>query len=121
MVVEDDRDVRAALVRTLAPHYTVTETASAEHALDLVLDGFTFDVIVCDLHLEGWSGADLYKRLSRRGDPHTSRFVILSGLDVAARYPALAVELGERLLAKPMMPAALVATLASVRRAGMMA
>jgi CheY-like chemotaxis protein len=91
----------------------VTETGSAELALDLLLDGGQFDVVLCDMGLDGWSGADLYRRLVRRGDPHAARFVILSGLDVRSCRPDLAAELGDRLLMKPIRPAALLDALAA--------
>lgn len=113
--MDDDAPCGAVLRRILAPSYVVTEAHNAELALDLVIAGHRFDVVVCDMRLDGWSGADLYRRLGRRCDPHTGCFVILSGQDVPADHPALAAELGSRLLAKPISPAALLDTLAAVR------
>ena len=66
---------------------------------------------MADTGLAGWSGGDLYRRLSRRRDPHACRLVILSGLDLRAAHPALASALGDRILEKPIAPAALLAAL----------
>lgn len=115
LVVEDDVHFLPALCRILERHYVVTETRTAESALDLVLGGYEFDIILSDMGLAGWSGGDLYKRLARRRDPHAGRVVILSGLDVAVVHPALAADLGDRVLAKPISPAALLAALQTVR------
>ena len=114
LVVENDPQFRRVLLRHLASCYETIEVTTAELALDLVLNGDEFDVIVCDMGLDGWSGGDLYRRLVRRRDPHASRFVMLSGLDVRARHPGLAAELGERLLEKPIGREALLSLLATV-------
>ena len=116
LVVDDDRDCRRMLVRVLQAHYRVMDVASAEIALELLLTGYSFDVILCDMGMDGWSGADLYKRLQRKGNPHAARFVMLTGEDVAGRNPALASQLIGRLLRKPVDPAELLEVLTTIRR-----
>jgi CheY-like chemotaxis protein len=115
LLVDDDSDHRRVLTRVLARHYRVTEVSTAELALDLVLGGREYDVILCDMCLDGWSGGDLYRRLARVGDPHASRFVMFSGTDVRTRHPALAAELGDRLLQKPLDGAIMIRVLRTTR------
>ena len=115
LVVDDDALHRTMLVRVLGGHYEVVEAATAEVALDLILCGARFDVVLSDMCLDGWSGGDLHRRLHRRGDPHASVFVMLSGFDVAERCPRTAATLGGRVLRKPFVPKALLAALADVR------
>jgi CheY-like chemotaxis protein len=114
LVVENDVHYVPVLRRILGERYELMETRSAESALDLVLDGYQFDLIVADMGLDGWSGGDLYRRLSRRRDPHACRLVILSGLDVRAAHPALANDLGDRILAKPIAAPDLLAALEDI-------
>ena len=114
LIVDDDRDCRRLLRRLLDEQYRVSEVGSAEAALELVLYGQGFDAVLCDLTMDGWSGADLYTRLVRRGNAHASRFVILSGDDVPARRPDLAAALGERILRKPFSAVALHRMLSNV-------
>lgn len=114
LIIEDEHDMRSLLTRVLEPAYFVEAVDSAERALDLILSGHTYDVVLCDMRLEGWSGGDLHKRLVRRGDPHASRFVIISGFDVAACYPSLEEELGRPILRKPAEPSLVRAAVAAV-------
>jgi CheY-like chemotaxis protein len=102
LLIEDDPVQRAAIARLLASHYTVVATENAEDAVDIIMNGHQFEVVLCDLGLEGWSGVDLYRKLRRRRDRHAAVFVLFSGLDAADRYPAVAAELGGRLLRKPL-------------------
>ena len=116
LLVEDDDLQRAAIARLVRSEYSVVGVGTAEQALDLILYGHQFDVVLCDLGLQGWSGADLYTRLKRRNDPHASVFVLFSGLDAADRHPALAAELGRRLARKPLERVDLQRVLASALR-----
>lgn len=120
LLIEDDAVQRAAIGRLLCSRYSVVGTASAEHALDFILNGHRFDVLLCDLGLQGWSGADLYRKLKRRGDPHAGRFVLFSGRDVKETDPVLSAELGSRLVLKPMTKEELLAALAAACSAPLM-
>jgi CheY-like chemotaxis protein len=102
LLIKDDPAQRAAIVRLLASHYSVFATENAEDAVDIIMTGHQFDVVLCDLGLQDWSGVDLYRKLRRRRDRHASVFVLFSGLDAADRYPAVAAELGARILRKPL-------------------
>ncbi len=115
LLIEDDVLQRVATARLLRSDYSIVETGTAEHALDFILNGHQFDVVLCDLGLHGWSGADLYTRLKRRNDPHASVFVLFSGLDAADRHPRLAAELGRRLARKPLEKPDLLRVLAAAQ------
>jgi CheY-like chemotaxis protein len=114
LIVDDDASCRRLLLRLLEPHYRVSEASTAEKALDMLISGAQYDVVLCDMSMDGWSGGDLYRRLERRGNDHTSRFVLLTGEDVKKRFPQLAFELGHRVLQKPVDPNLLLTVLTRV-------
>lgn len=115
LLVDDNAECRRTVARILRSQYLVTDVSTAEAALELLIYDQEFDAILCDMGLTGWSGEDLYKRLERRGNAHTSRFVALSGNDVREQWPELAAKLGERIVRKPVDSAALLGLLATVR------
>jgi putative two-component system response regulator len=118
LIVDDDGECIRTVSRLLRPHYSLVVENTAERALEILLHGREFDVIVCDMGMDGWSGRDLYRRLERHGNPHTARFVMLSGEDVRVTQPAFAAQLGARLLRKPVDVAVLLSVLSTVRASG---
>jgi DNA-binding response OmpR family regulator len=67
LVVEDDARVRDFLVRGLrAEGYEVSAAAAAQEGLDLAL-AESFDVLLLDVMLPGFSGLDLCGRLRAKG------------------------------------------------------
>lgn len=78
MIVEDHALVRAAIKRTLTvPEIeVVAESASAEHALQIVMDHRP-DVILVDIDLPGMNGVQLVRELAPRLP--NSKIVMLTG------------------------------------------
>ena len=110
LVVDDDRLVRSAMVRTMKrlPGATVLDFGDGPAAL-ASLDAHTFDVAVLDLKMPGMDGVELATHLRAKlpglrivfvsADPHG---------DLAQRARALAPA---GVLAKPWTPEELVALL----------
>lgn len=101
LVVDDDPMVRRALVRVLRRRYVITELESAEAALDLLDAGYTFDVIVCDLNLNGMSGRNFLVTLDAMRDVHADRVIILSGTARDAVADERLESMGSRFVEKP--------------------
>ncbi|WP_045860432.1 sigma-54-dependent transcriptional regulator [Teredinibacter purpureus] len=60
LVVEDDGDLREALVDTLElQHFSVNQAENAEVAVDLLKRDHTFDLIISDVNMGAMSGHDL--------------------------------------------------------------
>ena len=78
LVVDDERAIGVSLARVLRAH-DLTCVTEAREALDLLLSGESFDVILCDLMMPTMSGMDLYEELARLRPQAAERMVFLSG------------------------------------------
>ena len=77
LIVDDDRDMREALGNLLSDEGHACELAEdAAAALDIV-DAQTFDVVICDVRMQGMSGLELLDRL-RRSHPALP-FIVITG------------------------------------------
>ncbi|MBI5276828.1 MAG: response regulator [Burkholderiales bacterium] len=74
LVVDDDPDVLALIVRALQPHYTVVRATSGEQALRLVAESIP-DLMVVDFKMAGMDGMALVRTLRAR--PETARLPML--------------------------------------------
>ncbi|MFM2246195.1 MAG: hypothetical protein RL071_2269 [Pseudomonadota bacterium] len=107
LVVEDDEQVRSAVVETLRTGgYTILDAATPEQALALA-HGRLVDLLLTDLVLPGMNGVELYHALQT----HHARLSVLyitgySPADLGRRSGA-AIPAG-RLLTKPFRPSALL-------------
>jgi len=90
LLVEDDEDLRTALVRMLAGRFDVTSLADGSAAAERV-KADQFDVVLSDIHLHGMSGIELL-RLVRSADLDVP-VILMTGLpDVDGAIEAM--ELG---------------------------
>ena len=78
LVVEDDPNLRAVLVRSLA-EYRTDEADDGASALARICEGEAYDVILCDLMMPAMSGHELVDHLTRAGDPHAKRILLMTG------------------------------------------
>ena len=80
LIVDDDKDQRYLLSRTLSGMGAgrVTEAASGEQAL-AVLDRLAVDIVVADLQMPGMDGMELVRRIGERKLPVS--VILVSGFD----------------------------------------
>jgi len=78
LIVDDEPAVGIILARVLRDH-DVTLLTRAREAIDLVVGGKHFDVIISDLMMPEMSGIDLYDELTRRQPEAAQRMVFISG------------------------------------------
>ena len=78
LMVHDERAVGDAVRHMLRDH-DVTVVATANEALELLVSGTPFDLILSDLMMPGMSGMDLYEELSRRGSKAATRMAFITG------------------------------------------
>lgn len=78
LVVDDEPAIGVSLRRVLRDH-DVTLLTEAREALDLILSGAHFDVILSDLMMPGMSGMELYEELRRRRPRAAERVVFITG------------------------------------------
>jgi two-component system, OmpR family, KDP operon response regulator KdpE len=103
LVVDDDGPLRRVLHRLLGFRYDVVDVATAEEALALICVGVKFDAILCDLRLDGMSGADLRTCLERIDVDQARRLLLHTGRARTAADAELLADADERagLVIKP--------------------
>ncbi len=113
LLIDDDPLLRRAMSRVLETSFLVTVAGSVGEAL-AVIEREPFDVVLCDLHLDGLSGLDLFVRLAKNDSPLATRLVITTGTD--ADDPALEHlrQSGVAILKKPVDHEATIALLRNV-------
>ena len=77
LFLQDD-EVRRVLAMVLEPHHEVSCVEDGGAALAL-LEGKTFDVVLCDLMMPGMSGSEVYDEVRRRHPGLERRIVFVTG------------------------------------------
>ena len=79
LVVDDDDKLLASIGRMLRKEHRVTLATSAADALVRVEAGETFDIIVCDLMMPGFTGMALHAELEQRFPGQAARMLFMTG------------------------------------------
>jgi CheY-like chemotaxis protein len=105
LVVDDQSLVAHAVKSLLDAHHDVSVATSGAEALEvLTADPSGFDVVLCDLHMAGISGIDLYERLVA-GVPETAkRMVFMTGGAFTDRSRDFLARVKNRCIDKPIDP-----------------
>ena len=102
LVVDDEPLVRRAIARTLSTRgLTVTEAEDGQVALDLLLGGETFDVVLCDLMMPRLTGMDVHRILCDRLPALGERMYFITGGAPTAAAQEFLASLPDRLIEKP--------------------
>jgi CheY-like chemotaxis protein len=99
LVIDDEPQVAAGLKRTLRRH-RVTLANSGEDAKRLVAE-HSFDVIISDVMMPGFSGLDLYLELHDQQSPLTARFIFVTGGVHGSKAQRFLVSVPNQRLDKP--------------------
>jgi CheY-like chemotaxis protein len=85
LIVEDDVEVRAMLLRVLGPLYAISVSSDGEAALWRFETGERFDVVICDVLMPRMDGASLVEHLQRFAPDQARRVIVLtSNVDSAS-------------------------------------
>ncbi len=116
LVVDDEPLMGAAMTRLLSGREVVALT-SARTAMNRILAGERFDVILCDVMMPDFSGIDLYKGIARDAPVLLDRVVFVTG----GAYTPDAIDFLEGVpnprLEKPILPEDLNELVASIWKA----
>jgi CheY-like chemotaxis protein len=102
LIVDDEVGLGRALQRLFRDYDTVVNTR-AQDALDRVVIGERFDLILSDVGMPGMSGCDLYDEIRRVAPEQAARMVFVTGGSDERSERALAAS-GQPVLAKPFNP-----------------
>ena len=78
LVIDDEKMIAKAVARTLSTHL-VTAESHARVALDQILAGARFDVILCDLMMPEMAGMDFHAELLRHVPEQADAIIFLTG------------------------------------------
>jgi CheY-like chemotaxis protein len=102
LIVDDEVGLGRALQRLFRDYDAVVNT-SAQGALDRIVIGERFDLILSDVGMPGMSGCDLYDEIRRLDPEQASRMVFVTGGSDAQSEKGLAAS-GQPVLMKPFDP-----------------
>ena len=108
LIVDDDVGFARALKRALRDCAAAVQTSvSAQHALDRIVTGECFDLILSDVTMPLMSGCDLYDEVRRFAPEQADRMVFVTGGSGDKRTERALAATGRPVLAKPFKPAEL--------------
>ena len=108
LLVDDEETLVIALQRTLSRSCDVVATTSAAEALERMLAGEEFDVVLCDVVMPSISGIDVYERVKAVRPELAKRFVFMTGGAFTPRMRAFLDAVPNPRLDKPFSPQQLV-------------
>ncbi len=101
LAVDDEPFLVHAIQRLLSPEHEVVVETSPQGALERVVSGERFDVIVCGLMMPGKSGIDFHAEVARLDPALADRMVFLTAGAVTPRTKAFVERMQDRVLEKP--------------------
>jgi CheY-like chemotaxis protein len=79
LVVDDERMVAQALSLVLSREFAVTTTTQPAQALEWIVSGESFDVILCDVMMPEMNGVELRARIDATDPDQAARIVFVTG------------------------------------------
>jgi CheY-like chemotaxis protein len=101
LVVDDERLVGSSLRRVLGDEFVVTTTTDPEQAFAWIVEGQTFDVILCDVMMPVTNGVELRNRIDEIASDQAARIVFVTGGIVHPEVQALLERVPNAWLEKP--------------------
>jgi PAS domain S-box-containing protein len=113
LVIDDEPMITAVVRRVLKNHHEVVIEHAAAAALARISAGERFDAILCDLMMPDINGMDVHDELAKIAPDQLARTTFMTGGAFTERARQFVDRLGDRVIAKPFMPADLIAAVAA--------
>jgi len=114
LIVDDEPALCKTIQRTLSDDHEVVVVMSARQALDMVVSGDRFDVILSDLMMPEMSGMELYAMLAQSLPDQAGRMIFMTGGAFSPDAAAFLQQESLPWIEKPFRPAVLRETLQKV-------
>jgi signal transduction histidine kinase len=106
LIVDDEPELAWAMKRLLDPEHDVVAVTHGREALDRMMAGQRFDVILCDLTMPYMTGEELYQEVQRRFGPAVARGILfVTGGALSDESNAFLQTIDNHRLFKPIDPA----------------
>jgi CheY-like chemotaxis protein len=116
LVIDDEPLMLKAVIRSLASEHDCIGSSSAQEALQRLLAGEQFDVILTDVMMPEMSGGELHARLVQSAPEIARKMVFLTGGAFTAEAKAFLDQVPNRRMEKPFDPASLRAVVREMLR-----
>jgi PAS domain S-box-containing protein len=113
LVIDDEPMITTVVRRVLKSHHDVVIEHAAAAALARISAGERFDAILCDLMMPEVNGMDVHDELARIAPEQLARTTFMTGGAFTERARQFVDRLGDRVIAKPFLPADLIAAVAA--------
>jgi CheY-like chemotaxis protein len=101
LVIDDEPAVLRQIAEMLSDAHEVVAVISAAQALERLLAGERYDVVLCDLMMPIMDGIELHRRLAASLPDEADRIVFFTGDALTARVDAFFAHVPNVLLEKP--------------------
>jgi PAS domain S-box-containing protein len=115
LLIDDEPVLRNVFSQLLSRQHDVMTCASGAEAL-LALQAGEFDVIVCDVMMQGMNGCELYRRIAVDHPGHERRVVFITGGTFTRDIDDFLASTPNRILTKPFNLESILATIEHVAR-----
>ena len=116
LVIDDEPAITRSLGALLSLDHEVELMTSGAVALERLLAGATYDVVLCDMMMPTVSGIDLYTRVAHDRPGDEAKIVFMTGGAFTEQARRFLASVPNRRLEKPFPIAALVAIFAELVR-----
>jgi PAS domain S-box-containing protein len=114
LVIDDEAIVGAFVRRAIGGTHDISVVLGGREALDKILAGERFDLVLCDLMMPQMSGMDLYEEVRKVAPVLADRFVFMTGGAFAPKARAILEAVPNPRLEKPFDPATLKAVVEKI-------
>ena len=104
LVVDDEPEIRRGLNRFLGKKHDVALSANGAEALQRIVAGERYDVVLCDVLMPEMTGIELSSELDRRFPEQSERVVFMTGGATSEPTRVFIEERQARVVSKPFTP-----------------
>jgi len=114
LVIDDSELVLRTFERVLRKQFKVVTADSGDEAVAKMLSGKRYAAVLCDLHMRGFDGIDVYNAIASKRPDLADRFIFCTGAAITDRVFKFLDRNDLTLLAKPIEPVTLLQAISDI-------